>query len=110
MMAIAFTILFQTLGDAYAYSRSNPGYVAVAWVTGLLFSVWLLLIVSFLPLVFPTGRLLSRRWRPVWWFSVATLATSIAAVALMPGRAGGRGRHREPARRCRAWRPPWSGR
>ena len=85
MMAIAFTILLQTLGDAYAYSRSNPGYVAVGWVTGLLFSVWLLLIVSFLPLVFPTGRLLSRRWRPVWWFSVATLATSIAAVGLMPG-------------------------
>jgi hypothetical protein len=86
MMAIAYTILLQGMSEAYAYSRSKPGYVVVAWVSSELFIVWLLLIVSFLPLVFPTGRLLSRRWRPVWWFSVAIMATSIVAVGLMPGK------------------------
>lgn len=85
MMAIAFTLVLQSLGEAYVYSRSNPGYVAVAWLASTLFSVWLLLVASFLPLVFPTGHLPSRRWRPVWWFSVATLIASIVAQALAPG-------------------------
>ena len=49
--------------------ESNPGYLAVAWVNGWLFNVWLLLIVAFLPLLFPDGRLLSRRWRPVLWLA-----------------------------------------
>ena len=46
------------------HTRSNPGYVAVAWVAGWLFNVWLALVVAFLPLIFPDGRLLSPRWRP----------------------------------------------
>ena len=48
--------------------------------------MWLLIIVTILPLVFPTGHLLSRRWRPVWWFSMATLATSIVGIGLQPGK------------------------
>jgi hypothetical protein len=85
-MAIAYTVLLQTLGEAYIFSRSNPGYEAVAWVTASFFSVWLLMIVTILPLVFPTGRLLSPRWRPVWWFSLATVATSVVGIGLQPGR------------------------
>ncbi len=85
LVATAFTILFQSLGEAYVYTQTRPGYLAVAVVTGSLFGVWLLLIVSLLPLVFPDGRLLSPRWRPVLWFNLGTIVTITLVAALKPG-------------------------
>jgi hypothetical protein len=41
--------------------------------------------VIFLPLYFPTGRLLSPRWRPVLWFGIGFLAFAVAGNALWPG-------------------------
>jgi hypothetical protein len=37
-----------------------------------------------LPLYFPTGRLLSRRWRPVLWAGIAFAALAIAGNGLQP--------------------------
>ena len=85
LLAIAVTIALQFAGEAYVYTESRPGYVAVAWVTGWLFNIWLVLIVAFLPLLFPNGRLLSARWRIVWWMDTVTLAVSILVVACTPG-------------------------
>src|SRR5215218_5497714 len=50
------------------------------WVPGLGFIV-------FLPLLFPSGRLPSPRWRPFAWFSVllATVGTILAAFSPGPG-------------------------
>jgi hypothetical protein len=39
----------------------------------------------FLPLYFPTGRLLSPRWRPVLWLGVGFLVLAVAGNALWPG-------------------------
>jgi hypothetical protein len=39
----------------------------------------------FLPLYFPTGRLLSPRWRPVLWFGIGFLSFAVAGNALSPG-------------------------
>jgi hypothetical protein len=39
----------------------------------------------FRPLYFPTGRLLSPRWRPVLWFGIGFLAFAVAGNALRPG-------------------------
>jgi hypothetical protein len=39
----------------------------------------------FLPLYFPTGRLLSPRWRPVLWLGIAYLGAAVASNALLPG-------------------------
>ena len=85
LLAIALTIACGELGETYIHTRSNPGYVAVAWVNGWLFNVWLLLIVGFLPLLFPDGKLISRRWRPVFLLAVATVVTQVLTVALAPG-------------------------
>jgi hypothetical protein len=85
LLAVALMIAIGELGETYIHTRSNPGYVAVAWVNGWLFNVWLMLIVGFLPLLFPDGRLLSRRWRPVLWLAVATVTTQVLTVALEPG-------------------------
>jgi hypothetical protein len=85
LLAIALVIGLGTASDAYVRSLSNPGYVGVAWVSGWLFNVWLYLVVGFLPLVFPTGRLLSPRWRLVWWFELAAMVVGAVVVALTPG-------------------------
>jgi len=39
----------------------------------------------FLPLYFPTGRLLSPRWRPVVWFGIGFLTFAVVGNALWPG-------------------------
>ena len=85
LLAIALAIALGDLAETYIHTRSNPGYVAVAWVSGWLFNVWLMLIVGFLPLLFPDGRLISRRWRPVLWLAVATVTTQVVTVAVTPG-------------------------
>jgi hypothetical protein len=48
--------------------------------------VWFVLIGILLPLLFPTGRLPSPRWRPVVWCSVAFMAVSVVAAACGPER------------------------
>ncbi len=84
LLAVALTASAMVGGDTYVIAGS-PGYVAAAWVSGWLFNVWFALVVAFLPLVFPTGRLLSARWRVVWWFEVVTLLTGVLLVGLRPG-------------------------
>ena len=39
----------------------------------------------FLPLYFPTGRLLSPRWRPVLWLGIAYLSAAVLSNAIQPG-------------------------
>jgi hypothetical protein len=87
LLATGLTFSLQMVGEAYA-ARADPGYVAVAWVTGWLFNVWFVLVVVFLPLLFPDGHVLSPRWRPAWWLAVAALVSSVAVTGLLPGRLG----------------------
>ncbi len=44
------------------------------------------ILVFMLPLLFPHGRLPSRRWRPALWLAIATMAALILNKALVPGR------------------------
>jgi hypothetical protein len=63
---------------------SLPGGLAMAWLSLWLSFVWLLTI-TFVPLLFPTGRLPSPRWRPVARASAATLAAVMVTEAVTPG-------------------------
>src|SRR5215204_1446352 len=56
--------------------HSIPGGRAMLWLQGWLWMLFVGLIV-FLLLLFPTGRLPSRRWRPFAWVSVAVISAAV---------------------------------
>jgi hypothetical protein len=77
-LAYALTIAI----ESYVATSRDPVTAAV-WVDDWLSYVWIALACVWIPLLFPDGRLPSRRWRPVLW-----AATAIFAVTLV-GRAFG---------------------
>jgi signal transduction histidine kinase len=56
----------------------------LAWLSGLGMLATCLCL-TFLFLLFPTGHLPSRRWRPVAWFAAATLVVTMTGVLFAPG-------------------------
>jgi hypothetical protein len=72
---------------AYAYVTrpgSLPGAILAAWYSQLYWEPMLGLILVFTPLLFPTGRLLSARWRPVAVVAVVVGAVITGLNALEP--------------------------
>ena len=83
-------------GTAGLFGESYARYALVTapgLLPGGLYGVWLgwtyapivAILAIFLPLYFPTGRLLSPRWRPVLWSGIGFLVFAIAGNALWPG-------------------------
>ena len=76
----------------FAYARaavvrfpgSLPFGTPMMWVTAWDYVPAVSLGVLVLPLVFPDGRLLSRRWRPALWAAVAFVPLSMAGNAFVP--------------------------
>jgi hypothetical protein len=64
---------------------SLPGGVIMAWFANLLWLPTSALGILLLLLVFPTGRLLSRRWRVWVVFAISGTVLGTASVALVPG-------------------------
>ena len=65
--------------------RPCPGVSAAAWLSSWVFLPALFGIPPLLFLLFPTGRPLSRRWRPAVWLTVLSLAAMSVGAALQPG-------------------------
>ena len=93
--AIALLAVLGALGEEYAIfasARHLPGPVLAAWFGSWAWYPTLALTLVFTPLLFPTGRLLSPRWRLVAWPAAAVMAaiTALAAlqqtIELAPGR------------------------
>ena len=61
-----------------------PGAVLAAWYTSWWWYPTLVLVLVFTLLVFPTGRLLSARWRPVALVAGAGTAVIVTLSALQP--------------------------
>src|SRR5215203_6505589 len=81
---------FGSVLDSYRiYGLARPGSVPFQVAVDAL-SQWLWvpavgLFAVYLILLFPDGRLFSRRWRPLAWFSGAVMALLSAGIVLNPG-------------------------
>ncbi len=66
-------------GEQYAFYAlrtrpdSLPGGEAMAWLAGWAGGATLIALIAFVLLLFPNGRLLSPRWRPVVWVNLVAL-------------------------------------
>ena len=58
----------------------------IAWVSSWTWVPALIPTVTFFPLLFPTGRPLTARWRPMLWLSGLTVVALMASEAFRPGR------------------------
>jgi hypothetical protein len=82
---VAFTGQLASEYATYAYatrSGSLPGAILAAWYASWPWWLVLALALVFTPLLFPTGRLLSPRWRPVAWLAGAATAALTVLTAL----------------------------
>jgi signal transduction histidine kinase len=68
--------------------RSLPAGLALAWVQTWTWLVVVGLLFVFLPLLYPTGRLLSRRWRPVAACAIGLIGGGTVLAAVAPGPLG----------------------
>ncbi|HEY7281125.1 MAG TPA: hypothetical protein VID47_05960 [Actinomycetota bacterium] len=68
-----------------AYPGSLPAGAVVAALQSWLWAPAVILMGTFLLLLFPDGRLPSPRWRPVAWLSVVALAVAVFAIVFAPG-------------------------
>jgi hypothetical protein len=62
-----------------------PATQWAAWVASWVGIVGFAPTVTFLLLLFPDGRLPSRRWRPVGWLAIAAIVTLVMGSAFTPG-------------------------
>ncbi len=62
-----------------------PGTQWAAWVSEWVWVPGIVPALTFLLLVFPNGRLLSRRWRLVGWLAMAAIVTLALGSAFTPG-------------------------
>jgi hypothetical protein len=89
MSALAIVLLLNGLAAGYVEPVDNP---LERFAGGLVVSyyswnedIWIPLVGVFLPLLFPDGRLPSRRWRPLLWLAICGVAFGVASGALSPG-------------------------
>jgi hypothetical protein len=86
---------FALVGVANGYATYGPitapgagallGARAVAWLLSWLWLPGVMLLLCFLPLYFPDGRLLSHRWRWVVWLALFFSVTGAIYLAVRPG-------------------------
>jgi hypothetical protein len=90
LLAVGVFMTANLVGESYAHYAlvtapgSLPGGLYGAWL-GWTYAPILAILAVFLPLYFPTGRLLSPRWRPVVWFGIGFLVLAVMGNALWPG-------------------------
>jgi hypothetical protein len=82
--AIGFTTEYAVYGLNVA-PGTVPFAVAASWLATWVWVPFAGLSTTFLVLVFPDGRLLSPRWKPVAWLAAVAITITAVAIALTPG-------------------------
>jgi hypothetical protein len=62
---------------------SLPGGPFMAWMTKWVWAGSMPVVLTFVPLLFPDGRLPSPRWRPVAWLSAVPIALLCGPIAVL---------------------------
>ncbi|GAA4564383.1 sensor histidine kinase [Planotetraspora kaengkrachanensis] len=70
---------------AYAHGVPLPGARLAGWLDGWPWVFAVALVPTFGLLLFPDGRLPSRRWRPVSWGCAAVIGAQLASTLFAPG-------------------------
>ena len=89
-LTAGFLWMLIVLSDSYgAYGLAKPGSIPYPVASEAL-GLWLWvppvgLLGTYLILLFPNGRLPSRRWRPLAWLSGAVIVLGSVGIALAPG-------------------------
>jgi hypothetical protein len=93
LSASSFAITDATLRYAAYGLVLDPGSLplahAMAWPSSWLWVPGVVLVLIFVPLYFPNGRLLSPRWRPVLWLAIFVSVTLAVLWAFAPGPTSG---------------------
>lgn len=90
-LAAAFLIIVSVFMGSYAVYAlvtrpgALPGGEVIAWIAAWSRDIGFLLMFTFLLLLFPSGKLLSRRWRPLAWAAAVTIVLFTVSAALRPG-------------------------
>jgi signal transduction histidine kinase len=94
LCALGLSLALLYTGTDYAHRAmvESPGSLPFGEVVGLSTGLtWIplpTLMVIFLPLMFPTGRLISRRWRPFAWAGIAFVLLRLVDGTFDPANAG----------------------
>ena len=98
-------MLSDTLDYSY-YGAARPGLVpfpvAMAGISNWLWVLAVGLLGTYILLLFPDGKLPSRRWRPLAWLSGAVVFLLSVGIVVAPGRLENLGKVRTPS----GWREP----
>jgi hypothetical protein len=86
-LLVAFGVFAEDYAQYALVTRpgSLPGGVAMAWLTAWPRNIGFVLIFTFLLLLFPNGKLPSRRWRAVAWLAVGMIVIGAMIDAFKPG-------------------------
>jgi hypothetical protein len=80
LLATALAFAFTGLTEAYVRTSDDPA-LFMLWLDDWTFIVWIALASLWIPLLFPDGRLPSRRWRPLAWGGSAAFALGVLGTA-----------------------------
>ena len=79
-----FTYCYSLVSESLGPGNSLPGVEIAGWLNTWVWIPATILPVTFLLLLFPNGRLLSSRWRPVAWAAGLGIAATTLGIALHP--------------------------
>jgi signal transduction histidine kinase len=78
LLALGYSLCSLTLNE------SLPGAQVARWLDGWIWVLPLAVPLTFVVLLFPDGRLVSRRWRPIAWLAGVGLAAAVLGLAIDP--------------------------